>query len=325
MGSLLRCACFALAVYGCALPSVRACPPDSLRIELRGEATVEGARTMLTDIAVVRAGSVQLQREAETIDVGPAPMVGQPAAFLRTEVEAIARRRLSRLACTLQFSGPGSVKILRASQAVDARKIAESAVAALALRFTGEQGRLELTPMPVAGLIEAPLGSLTLATRDTAPASVKPRMTVWVDVLVDGHVYRSVAVGIVVKLFRDVLVARRALRLGDTLDARDVEATLMDVAGLPEVFPAAAPFAQQHRMVQAINAGEVLLRKHVPATSMVLRGDVVRLLSGGGSVTVETVATALDSAAVGSNVAVQGTHGERVIGRVISSTLVQVR
>jgi flagella basal body P-ring formation protein FlgA len=323
---IFRTAGMALAACCCAPQLAQAANPAALTVELRADATLDSSRARLSDIARVASSSAILQDQAGSIEVGAAPMVGQPLRLSRAEVEALVRRRLGRQDYRLTLGGAAAVRVTRAARLLQAEQLASAATDALAKRLRPLGGRLELATAGTLAPVEVPVGNISIAARAGEAGTLGARMPVWVDIAVDGQLYRSVVVGVVVKLYRSVYVARHALAAGAELNLSDLDTVQMDVAGMPGTLSTESALAPRARMLLAAGSGAVLLNKHVAAAPMVMRGDQVTLVAHSGGLTIETAATALDNAMVGRDVRVQGTHGSApVMARVISPQHVQLQ
>lgn len=310
----------------CAPMLALAAPNEALQVALRDHASVTSARVPLGDVATLEGGSQALLAAAASIDLGAAPMVGQQTRYSAAEIGALLRRRLHRFDTAVALTGAAQVVVSRASRELDPNALAAAATEHLSALLKPHGGRVALEIAATLPTVEIPLGQANITARKAAPVPLAPRMPVLLDIAVDGKFYRSVRVVVVAKVYQSVFVARRDLPRGANVDSADVAVAQLDVAGLEDpVLSEAAPI-RNWRLAREVKSGEVILRRHLPAAPLVLRGDQVKLVSTVGAVMVESQATALENAELGRTIRVQGVQGSAPVqAQVVSAQQVHVQ
>jgi flagella basal body P-ring formation protein FlgA len=223
------------------------------------------------------------------------------------------------------WRGADSVRLQSASQMLDSALLLTLAQQQVRQVFAAPGLTLELRlAAPLAELV-APPGALQYQARLADATRLHARMAVWIDVLAQDAVYRSVLVPLAVQAWREAYVARRALPAGALLAPADVELRREDVAGLAEAALAPGALASGGRLRQALEAGQIVTTRQVAGGDMVLRGDRVRLVSHGAGIAVETSAMAQADAVVGQQVRVKPDRSnETVQAWVIAPGLVSM-
>lgn len=294
------------------------------KITLHSEVVVIGRNVKLADIAAIDASDEETKRRLDEVRIGNAPMVGHLWRMTKQELERLIRRQMPEASHPFTWEGASEVKLRTAARSIDASAIvnvAKSAVQeALGNRF--DQIAIELAS-PIAD-VELPLGELVLKPRAIDGARVQPRIPVWVDIVVDNALYRSVVVPLIVSVHRTVYTAKRDLPEGTMVSADDFAAHTEE--GAPESGNRIkfADLQNGFRIKKALTAGEVLLPKHVAAKDTVFPGEKVTLVAKKGAVIVEAAALVQQEAQVGQLVKVKTEKGmDTVEGRLISTSVVQ--
>lgn len=153
--------------------------------------------------------------------------------------------------------------------------------------------------------ITLPTGVATIVARPTGVRRIERKISVWVDLLVDGIPSRRIVVPFAVHAYVPVYVARRDMHRGEEFRLSDVESREVDLADLPS-----APFRSfDHQgawlIRRPLDAGEIVRRDHLAVHRAVMEGDSVVLRYAVSGITLETRAIARSSADIGQTVKVQ--------------------
>jgi len=294
-------------------------------LELRPDALVRGQAVRLGDIASIDAVPATARRLA-ALQVGSAPLAGYPATLGRAALDAALAGQAGFAGLTPAWRGAERVVVRRAALQVDGAALQAVARLRLEALHGARHARLELTPLGTIPDVQAPEGALALRPRDAA-VPLGARTTVWIDVLVDGALVRSVTVPFQVRAWRPVLVARRDLAAGAPLGAADLRSEERDVLALGQrAAPAvAAPSWDGVRLAAALAEGDVLSAHHLVPAGAVRRGDRVKLLVRDAALRIETAAVVQEDGIAGARVRVLPASGsEAVAARVIGQGLVAI-
>ncbi|WEF32842.1 flagellar basal body P-ring formation chaperone FlgA [Pseudoduganella chitinolytica] len=302
---------------GCALAQ-----GATVALDLRAAATVRGKDVLLADVAAIEGADARQRQALGAVRLGPAPLVGYAQDFSRAAIEAAVLARPLAAGLVLDWRGAARVIVRRAGTLVAGSELADVARKGLAARYGREYDEIELTPVGTVTDVQVADGRLELRPRETA-GPLRPRTTAWIDVLVDGAVYRSVALPMQAKAWRTVALARRSLPVDAQVGADDVRLVRQEVLALAGQ-PAAAPAVGEHwRLRTAVAEGEVLLREQLVPTGAIRRGDRVTLLVTAGAIRIESAAVAQEDGVAGAVLRVLPAGGEAVVkARVIGTHLV---
>ena len=200
--------------------------------------------------------------------------------------------------------------------------MAQGALTSHLKRSTKEHGissaRIELEPIGGVSAALLPVGASEVVARPLDNTRPSKRMLVWVDVLADGMPVRAVPVRFDVAVFAKVPVAGAAMAAGTVISGEDLEWREMDVTGL-------APFAmssvkdEKLRLSQPVSAGTPITGKHLTAVFAVNRGEIARLVSQNGLVSLESKVEVLQDGRVGEFVRARPVNATgTVLARVVA-------
>jgi flagella basal body P-ring formation protein FlgA len=309
-----------LAVF---LPFASARAQADLELVLKAEAMVAGPRVSLGEL-IAPGEREPVPRALAAIDLGGAPLPGYSDRLSRREIERLLRAQ--GLTGAVSWRGAEAVQIGRLSRAFDTTLVLNSAEAYLRQVLREDFSRVELElaePLPA---LQLPYGKVVLKPRPIAPAqAAHPRVTLWVDVAVDGTFVRALTVPFKVEAYRPVLVAVRDLPAGATPQCESLAVREANVAAFDSPpLPADCRMVQGH-LKRALAQGAPLLKLNVQVPAAVAHGDSVSLQLVEGAVMVESRAVAMADGEVGQRINVRPSAGtEAVMAEIIAPGIVRV-
>jgi flagella basal body P-ring formation protein FlgA len=195
-----------------------------------------------------------------------------------------------------------------------------SRVAERALRdaLQDRYGRVEIAATRAVEDLILPAGRVTLEAAAPDAAAPAKRMSVWVDIAVDGEHYRSVPVWFAVSAWTRVIRVNRDLEHHHVLQPADLAAATIDVAGLPGPPVTDPALVPGQRLVRPLNEGTVLLEKHVEPAPLVQQGAVVDVFAKAGRVVLRAKGVALSDGDLSQRIVVSNPKsGERFAAVVV--------
>jgi flagella basal body P-ring formation protein FlgA len=286
-------------------------PPDDsgLAVELRAEVLLDHARIALADVAVIHAAAAQAATLAD-IELGHAPRVGYVERFSRGQIEQAIRRTTAN-AGPIRWSGATAVAVRTQVQTVTAQALTETATSALRRHLAGVDGRTTVSFDAPPADVQVPVGQVELRPRALPARPEHGRAPVWIDVLVNGAMYRSVVVPLAVSVRRQAYLARHDIDAGSLVTTDDFEVADADVAGI-DALAARQPLVP-FRAAHALRAGQPLTDAAMLAGGTVMRGDQVRLTIRTGAIGIDTAGVAMDDARPGQPVRVRPSGSQDVV------------
>lgn len=296
----------------------------AVQMSLKTDAMVDGPRVTLGDITTLEGDDKADARALAAIDLGRAPLPGYTQRFTRKEIERLMRS--NRFSGAVAWRGAEAVRIERIARAFDAEQIADSASTYLHQLLKPHFDRVELQQSGLLPDLQLPGGKVELKPRPMPLAqAAHSRVSVWVDILIDGVFLRSLTVPFNVQAYQAVLVAKRDLPKGAAPQCEALLVRVEDVAALDGApFPADC-HAVQGRLKRALKQGEPLLKTQLQAPITVAQGDSVSLQLADGAVMLESRAIALADGEIGQRIGVKPSGGtDAVMVEVIAPGVVKI-
>jgi flagella basal body P-ring formation protein FlgA len=296
---------------------------DKTVIALRWTADVPAANYTLGDIADIDTVDTALKERLTTLEIGLSPRHGYTDTISRKDVENILRQKVPPDA--VEWRGAQSIRIRGRGQTVAAEWLSDAGAHALYAVLSKSFKAIEMQPVGTLEGIHVPFGYLKLSARVPDKQQVSRRMSVLVDVLIDGKVYTTVPVWFSVHASRPALRARSALKSGAPLRAEDFQVQMVDVAAQGGKALAEDVSLDAIRLRRPLEPGTVLSVSHVESKPSVARGERVAVRVVNGTITIETTGRALSDARIGDMVKVSNTSSnESFAARVVAEGVVQV-
>jgi flagella basal body P-ring formation protein FlgA len=282
----------ALGLAALATAPVAAAAPDAdcLRLELRDEVAVGGTTYRLDEVARLgAAGCAALGG----LELGRTPRPGYWAQITRQQIAARIAREWPAARRQIRFTGAERVRVSLAGESVAGARVERVAEEALRGELAARYAQVELSPLRAPADLLLPAGRVVLQAGDLAGILPAKRMAVWIDVAVDGEHFSSVPVWFAVSATDRVVSVTRDLEPRHLLEAGDLGEVSVDVAELGAAPVTKPALAVGQRLVRPLEAGAVLLAKHIEPAPAVQRGAVVDVFAQSGRVVLRAKGVAL--------------------------------
>jgi len=249
-------------------------------------------------------------------------------AHVRLRARACTRARDARagaraLVRAIRFRAVGiltALAVLSPAFAADASPVLEeaanTAIALVRALPLPEGGRLEVEALPFDARVGASPCANALAAELVGKRLTGQRATVRVR-CTDADNPWSVGVALRVALFQPVLVARRSLVRGDTIDTDTTELAERDVLALGYGHLDDPARAAGARVTRPVPEGAALPPTSIAAPLLVEHGATVTLLARGTAIDVRAAGVAVDDGSAGMRVRVRNASSGRMVDGVV--------
>ncbi len=143
-------------------------------------------------------------------------------------------------------------------------------------------------------------------------ASLLGLVAVEVDVISQGSVVQVVPLVVQVSMARDVVVARRSINQGATIGIGDIETTELRFGRVEQIGLLDAAQIVGQRAKRFISSGSMIELSDVESVPIIVRGQLITLVSVAGGVQVVTTAKAAEDGLFGDTIKVRAADNRRV-------------
>jgi flagella basal body P-ring formation protein FlgA len=287
---------------------------DDMNLELLPKASIAGRYVLLKDVAKLSGVDDQTMKMAGQIKLTTAPRTGYTERLSRREISRLVRQSGLR---DVVIDGAQAVSIETESSAFDMDVIAASAKTALSNKLSNDSDIVQISLAENLPQIYLPQGDVRLRNKKMSDLRPTSRMTVWVDVMVDGEFYQAIPVRFEVKAMRPVLVTQNGMRKGQSPSCANLNVENRDVAALNGTAVSPDCALIKGRLIRDKSAGDALIESELEAVPAITEGDVVRLAVVDGSVALELHAVALIDGKVGQHIPVRASIASEPVDAMV--------
>ena len=295
-----------LLVLLIALPAGAA---EQIAVSFQQRAEVSGPRIVLADIAKIWPAG----REAEAI--GRLPVAAAPSPGTSKELSTVAvitglRHRPE--VRDVDWQGSETILVERAGQRID-----QARLQAMIETWLGEQadrldrGEVRLTGFRAPETLLLPPGELGWTITPSRP-DLLGSSSFTIAFTVDGKPAGNCVVRGRLEALAEVVVAARALRRGDTIDADMLRLDKQRIDRLNGPFFATADLLGKE-VTRAVGAGQAIEQAHIGAPAVIHSGDLVRIYARKGALNISTQGQARTDGRPGETIQVKNITSNKLI------------
>ena len=256
--------------------------------------------------------------------LAPAPALGQTASFSRAQINELLHRGAPELIIT-NWSGAAQIRVTRRLRPLGETELRALLTATLQSQFVKDKGELELRFRSPWAALNVPDEALTLKVVDFPATGVSGSFIIRFELLTVAEKageWQVVAQG---RLWREVLVARAALKRGQLLAASDVVAERRDVVGLREPLGPSVLEETVLELSENLAEGQPLLGRSVRPRPVMQRGRVVDAVITDGALNISMKVEVLADGLLGQTVRVRNPRTKKeFLGKVQNEQTVLV-
>lgn len=290
-------------------------------IEVRESAHVNSRKVTLGDIADIIAPEL-LKSQLASIDAGFAPLPGKTTIVDGRRIESkIKSNRL--FSDDMALIVPEKVYLERESQEVSADDLH-----ALYEEYVSEHsdGReFEIRDFAVRGLEIYPEGELLLSAPLSNSRELKGRVTLYVNVQVNGKEYGRLSLSGWIDIFDDVVCASRSLTRGKLLEPGDLNIQRVNVSNIHGDYFRSDQDLLGKVLTRNTSSNKVLMPNMVEDAALLHKGDTVKIIASRGNLSITTLGIVKSDGKIDDTVQVQNmTSGKIINGIVLGKESVKV-
>jgi flagella basal body P-ring formation protein FlgA len=244
------------------------------------------------------------------VRLGDAPALGQAAILTRAQILTVMQKAASELVFT-NWAGAERVRIIRLSRTLKEAELKEQLTAVLQRDPVRDRGELELRLVRAWIPVLIPDEPFALKILDLPTAGVSGSFIVRFELVTAHETIGPWQAPVTAKIWRDVWVARSALKRDQLLSEADVVRERRDLLGLREPPLSMAQLDTTVEIAESVPAGLPLYARSVRLRPIVHRGQIVEAQVTDGSMMISLKVEVLENGAPGQLVRVRNSQTKR--------------
>ncbi|MGQ9632110.1 MAG: flagellar basal body P-ring formation chaperone FlgA [bacterium] len=299
---------------------------SGVTISLRDGISIGGEDVFLGHIASIEDASGDLIRLLQGVRLGNAPLPGRSQSFTARYIQMrILQNVRSLKAEDILFRGPNEVSVWRASATFESDRAVDQVIAYVAQNAPWRDDEMSIEVVRKPEDLAIPLGDVAYYVRWPKDEDFEGPVNVPVEVFVDGRVYRTIYVGVKIRVHKYVVVAKRDLKAKHVVDLGDVELMRQEVTGISPQCIYASKDVLGKRITTFVKSGTILLRRMIDEPLAIERGKTVNIIAVVGSVTVSALGQVRKGGRINDVIEVENLTSNKVIkGKVLDANNVLV-
>jgi flagella basal body P-ring formation protein FlgA len=283
--------------------SVRA-EPD-VRLLLRPAAQVRSDGIYISQIAGYSGPD-----SAPHVRIADAPAFGKASNLTRAQVQAALLRVAPDFEQAL-WAGADRIQITRCARPLGELELMEMLTTTLQRDHIKDTGELELRLGRTWTAIPVPDEALIMRILELPATGLSPNCILRFELRTASEMVGNWQVTVKAKLWREIAVARTALKRGDVLTRDDLVTERRDALALRNLFQ--NPFEQPGalELVQNLSAGSPLFLQSVRIKPVIQRGQIVEALIQDGLLAISVRVQVLEDGSPGQSVRVRNLQSKR--------------
>ena len=284
-------------------------------IMVRPNSEVAPEKVMLADIATIQCADKALSEKLADTEICSSPLPGKTRKLMKQQI-VTALRRIGVGDDSYSLLCPPELTILRSASIVSGEALFEAAKQ-FALSDSSLPGTVMVEPGRIQTEQSVPAGQMELRVKPGTKEVRKGQNSVPVEIVIDGKVYRTVSVGIMVKVLAPVLISTQTIARLREISSVNTVLEQRDITMLPSDFVLDQPTGNWVAAVP-IQQGAMIRRSWISEPLAVKSGDAVLVVVESGTAKVTEKGTAVQDGRPGDVIKVRFTGDMREIRAKVS-------
>ncbi len=283
-----------------------------LELSMKPQVTATMARIHLSD--VLSSDSYrQLRAEGlKNLSLGPAPASNRNVTITRDQVnQAISANSES----DINWSGPMRTRVSNQGQSFSTTYL-EQAIREWVTQQSPDNGDLRVNRIYLPTIRDLPQGEVDFEIRGRGTHSLVGRQALYVDLIIQGELYKTLAVNLITSLETQVARVLADVPRGTPLSEDHISWEIQVIDRIPSPLVTPDNF-EGLRAKMLLRAGTVLDLNKVQVIPLVERNQTVLVKAKAGSLTVNMKALALDSKGAGERVRLKNTSSNQIFTGIV--------
>jgi flagella basal body P-ring formation protein FlgA len=287
------------------------------------EVHVRGTELAVSSVARVDGPDASLVARVAAVDLGYAPAPGYSRLLFGATIQEILARRVPDV--VVRVVGERACRVWPETVELAAREILDVARTELTRRFGERDASYEEAGTLPRVVVPAGAGGVQLRARLERNELATGTVSVPIEVIVDGELYRTVWTSWRAQVWDTLPVAARAVRAGETLRPEMFERQRVDLGRVGYKKPLNVTQLAGVVAAHDLEPGQIVTDRDVHRPALVTLGDSLFLSVRKGNIEARVAAIALEAGAVGDRIRIRTvSSSHELLASVVSRDLAKI-
>jgi len=268
-------------------------------IAVRPEAEVRNSMVTLGEIASIQGAD---SKRLMDIQVCAAPLPGRCRQVTKSQI-MVSLRKAGLADGTFDILSPESIVIKRAFNTITGQQLFGTAKQYI-ISSSATDSIISVEPARLPNDEQVPVGKLELRVKENTKCASKGRISVPVEIVVEGKVYRTVNVPVLARVLAPVLVAVQPISSSSILNKQNCALEVRDITFLPDDVVTSEPGTDWTASL-TIPQGAVIRKSWLSQPPAVHAGEAVVVVVTNGGVRVSDKGIAAQDGRLGQKIKVR--------------------
>ncbi|MBU1340928.1 MAG: flagellar basal body P-ring formation chaperone FlgA [Proteobacteria bacterium] len=296
-------------------------PNGDIKIIIKETNLVKKSDVLLGDISEIQANGF-LKEALENIVLGSSPKPDKVKSFDRKKIVSIIQSQ-RYLPDNMTITSPQRIYVKRLCQTILKQDVKKFVDTRLSQVF--KQKEYQLASFNVRGLEPYPQGKTLFRMESNDMIDKKGKLSLFLDVIIDGLKEDRLSVTGEVKVYENVLHAKRSFAKGETLGKADVFLEKNNIFDLGDNFIKTFEEIDKKILTSSVRKGECLKTSLLAEPPLIHKGDIVTLVAKNDNLMIVTSGISIEDGFENGVIKVENlTSGKLVRGIVKTKSKVEV-
>ncbi len=296
---------------------IQVCYSSQVEIELRQHALLTSSKYKLSDIANISSRSLSVIQKFSGIEIGRSPRPNYLGHISRSSIASRIESVFPGASQRITWLGKDIVQVQSIGVSFSSKRLAVEAEAFVSqwLREKHNDFRVVATE-PVKDLILPP-GEVRIKAKLVAGEKLKKRLSVWLDIYVNGSLFRALPVWVSISVFEEALIVRQAIDKSEALNPDQFQKRYLDITNAKGVIVENPSELFGMRAIKSLLANEILTHSVIQPVPAVMKGQRVSVSAFEGNVHLKTFALAMNDGELNQYIQVRNLNSNQSYSVVI--------
>jgi len=284
---------------------------------VREEIEIKGDIIYLGDIAEI-TGNDDIVCQLKSLDIRKSPLPGYYITITASQIEMLLKHKGFDIN-SLELKIPEHIKVTKSSQTVSGKLLVDKAVEFLKGQLSWKEEQVKITVQSQIPDSIVPLGEINLLPSCSQNTNSIGNISVFIEILVNKTSVKKLCVTLNLKVYLDVITAKKDIKSGELLSSDMVEIENREITQFNRDAIISMEQIKDKVALTGIKRGTIITEKLIASPVIVHQGDQVYIVAKTGSIEVRAIGKARQNGRYGDTINVVNIDS----GKILQGTVIE--